>query len=264
MPAIDDRIDTNAFRPSESIATPNNPVLSPMRKMKVGLTYPFCKEQSRTNRVEDLYHLLLSDGKCSTNSLQTFTLISSQQCGYYMQNGNSSLPIGRVITKVVRSWAFLQSETEEEAIYEEEQLRLGLGGVVLRNRPRHAGSMPRGALMSNSRKDVRNAILRRMPAEEGALAEIKLDPLVVQTIKTEQFDVQRHTEPPTVPSLVRNGSSKIISVGRKNVSSSREEENSDVASVAREVKPLSFATPVPEEMPLNVRPATAQASKQNG
>ena len=79
-----------------------------------------------------------------------------------MQNGNSSLPIGRVVTKVVRSWAFLQSESEETAIYEEERTSLGLGGVVLNDRPRHAESMPSGVLMKNSRNDVRVAILKRM------------------------------------------------------------------------------------------------------
>jgi len=165
LPSIDYTINTKSFRPSQSIATPNMPVLSPMRIMKVDGTYPFRKEQSRKNGVKDLYHLLLSDGDCSRNKLQMFTCIGSQQCGYFMQNGNSSLPIGRVVTRVIRSWTFLQSESEEDAIYEEETVSLGLGGVTLNDRPRHAESMPRGVLMKNSRNDARVAILKRMPEE---------------------------------------------------------------------------------------------------
>ena len=167
MPSFDDTIDTTSFRPSESVATPNLPVLSALRTMKVDGTYPFCKEESRTNCVDDLYDFLLSDGSCSSNKLQMFTCVGSQQCGYYMQNGNSTLPIGRVITRVVRSWAFLQSEIAEDAIYDEEITPLHLGGVVLKNdRPRHANAMPSGVLMKNSRKQIREAILRRMPSDE--------------------------------------------------------------------------------------------------
>ena len=166
MPTIDDTIDTTSFRPSESVATPNLPVLSALRTMKVDGTYPFCKEESRTNCVDDLYDFLLSDGSCSGNKLQMFTCVGSQQCGYYMQNGNNTLPIGRVITRVVRSYAFLQSETSEDAIYDEEVAPLHLGGVVLKNdRPRH-NAMPSGVLMKNSRKQIREAILRRMPSDE--------------------------------------------------------------------------------------------------
>ena len=169
MPSIDDKIDTTDFRPSQSVATPNTPVHSAMRTMKVDGNYPFRKEQSRENCMEDLYHLLLSDGTCSINKLQMFTCVGSQQCGYFMQNGNISLPIGRVVTRVVRSWALLQSESKETVAYEEEMIALGAGGIVLKNRPRHAESMPSGVLMKNSRKQVREAILRKMPEENDSL-----------------------------------------------------------------------------------------------
>ncbi|KAL7546371.1 hypothetical protein ACHAWF_009708 [Thalassiosira exigua] len=171
LPEMDDAIDTNSFRPSQSVATPNSPALSPMRTMKVDGSHPFAKERSRTNRVADLYHLLLSDRSCSSNALQMFTCVGSQQCGYFLQNGDGSLPIGRVVTRVVRSWAFLQSQEEEHVPYEEERTPLGLGGVVLKRRPRHAKSMPTGVLMTNSRKDVRDAILRKMPVEKEPLED---------------------------------------------------------------------------------------------
>lgn len=161
LPKIDDKINTKSFRPSQSVATPNLAVNSLMRTMKVDGLYPFRKEHSRTNRVEDLYHLLLSSGNCSRNKLQMFTCIGSQQCGYFMQNGNSSLPIGRVVTKVVRSWAFLQSESEEIATYKEESIPLGLGGVILNDRPRHINSMPSSVLTKDSRKDIRAVIFAR-------------------------------------------------------------------------------------------------------
>ncbi|KAL9187668.1 hypothetical protein ACHAXT_006046 [Thalassiosira profunda] len=173
LPIIDDTIDTQSFRPSESIATPNTPVLSAMRTMKVDASYPFRQEQSRTNCVEDLFHFLLSDGASSSNKLQVFTCIASQQCGFFLRNGDGTLPIGRVVTKVVRSLSFLQSESEEHAVYKEEQLPLGEGGVLLKHRPRHAECMPGGALISNSRSQVREAILRRMP-EEGSSIECAL------------------------------------------------------------------------------------------
>lgn len=161
MPFIDDKIDTNSFRPSHSVATPNSPTLSPVRTMQVDETYPFHKEQSRKNKVTDLFHLLLSNGDCSKNKLQMFTCVGSQQAGYFMQNGDHSLPIGRVVTKVFQSWAFLQDDTisagqgdgeakEETRIYYEETLPLGLGGAVFNSRPRHAHLMPSGVLISNS------------------------------------------------------------------------------------------------------------------
>mmetsp|Transcript_14890 Transcript_14890/g.31646 ORF Transcript_14890/g.31646 Transcript_14890/m.31646 type:complete len:891 (+) Transcript_14890:135-2807(+) len=199
-PIIDDKIDTNSFRPSQSVATLNAPVHSPMRKMKVNETYPFRKELSRKNCVDDLYHLLLSDGNCSINKLQMFTCVGSQQCGYFMQNGNTSLPIGRVVTRVVRSWAFLQSESEESAIYEEERISLGLGGVVLKDRPRHSESMPSGVLTKNTREDVRVAILRRMPpqtvAEEAPEIVICKSSSELGRISTETGPTTEHTMGP--------------------------------------------------------------------
>ena len=173
MPFFDDKIDTNSFHPSESVATPNLPTFTPMRTMKVDETYPFRKEKSRTNAVDDLFHLLLSNGDCSQNKLQMFTCVGSQQAGYFMQNGDPSLPIGRVAIKVIRSWAFLQDDPvntgqdkydtdEKNMVYKEESTPLGLGGVVFSSRPRHFNGMPSGVLASNSTEEVRRAILRRV------------------------------------------------------------------------------------------------------
>jgi hypothetical protein len=186
LPEPNDKIDTNTFRPSESIATPNALAITPFRIMRVDDTYPFCQEKSRTNRVEDLYQLTLSNGDCSSSKLQVFTTVGSQQCGYFMQNGDASLPIGRMITKVIRTWAFLQGEPNSikrgedpdidppvDRIYKEETLSLGLDGVVLNARPRYQ-EMPEGVLATCSRADARDAILKRSIGNDNKL-DIKAD-----------------------------------------------------------------------------------------
>jgi hypothetical protein len=172
IPELDDRIDPTTFRPSESIATPNATAVTPFRTMHVDATYPFRQEKSRKNCVNDLFHLLLSNGDCSKNKLQVFTTVGSQQAGYFMQNGDASLPIGRVVTKVIRTWAFLQGEPDRgddpyddppsDRVYKEEKLQLGLDGVLFNSRPRFPASMPGEVLASNSRPHARDAILGKM------------------------------------------------------------------------------------------------------
>jgi hypothetical protein len=182
LPKPNDRLDPRSFKPSESIATPNALAITPFRMEKVDESYPFCQENSRTNRVEDLYHLLLSNGDCSTNKLQVFTTLGSQQVGYFMQNSDPTLPIGRVVTKVIRTWAFLQREPEkgadpyndppEDRVYREEKKALGLGGVLFNDRPRYQ-DMPEGVLSAVSRADVRDAILRKSTKDESEI-DVKL------------------------------------------------------------------------------------------
>jgi hypothetical protein len=178
VPEPNDKIDTNTFKPSESIATPNALAITPFRTMRVDATYPFCQENSRTNRVEDLYHLLLSNGDGSSNKLQVFTTVGSQQAGYFLQNGDASLPIGRMNTKVIRTWVFLQEEPERgedpdndppaDRIYKEEKLSLSLDGVVFDARPRYQ-DMPEKVLSTCSRADVRDAILKRSTEDNNKL-----------------------------------------------------------------------------------------------
>ena len=178
LPEPDSRIDPRTFTPSENIATPNTLAVTPFRIAEVDESYPFCQEKSRTNHVEDLYQLLLSNGECSSSKLQVFTTVGSQQVGYFMQNGDATLPIGRMNTKVVRTWAFLQSEPEKgddpyddppaARIYLEENAPLNLGGVLFNDRPRYQ-DMPEGVLFTNSKSDARNAILRRSISDENRL-----------------------------------------------------------------------------------------------
>jgi hypothetical protein len=52
LPKPNDRLDPRSFKPSESIATPNALAITPFRIEKVDESYPFCQENSRTNRVE--------------------------------------------------------------------------------------------------------------------------------------------------------------------------------------------------------------------
>lgn len=173
LPERNYRIDPRTFTPSESIATPPALAVTPFRTMITDESYPFCRETSRTNCVDDLYPLLLSNGQChSSNKLQVFTSVGKQHNGYFMQNADSTLPIGRLVTKVIRTWAFLQDEPEKgkdpynnppaERIYREETTALGLGGVLFNNRPRYQGlisSETKTTLYSDSRTNVRSAIL---------------------------------------------------------------------------------------------------------
>ena len=158
---IDDRIDTRTFVPSESVATLNSPRINfPLRTTRIDLlTYPFCKEKSRVNKASDLFDYLLSDGTASGHKLQVFTSVTSQQPG----KGDILRSLGRVVTKVIRTWPFLQSETE--AVYEEERLPLSRGEMLLlSDRPRHSSSLPRGNLITTTSREVRNTILMRMPS----------------------------------------------------------------------------------------------------
>ncbi|KAL3799023.1 hypothetical protein HJC23_005162 [Cyclotella cryptica] len=178
IPEPDGKIDTIEFRPSDSIATPNAPAVTPFRTVRVDETYPFREEKSRTNCAEDLYHLMLSSGECSQNKLQVFTTLSSQQAGSFMQNCDASLPIGRVVTKAIRTWAFLQNEPEctdnnclVDRVYKEENIKLPLGGVVFNHRPRFKSSTTEGALITASRSDARSAILRKMNTDRSQVDE---------------------------------------------------------------------------------------------
>ena len=184
LPEPNGRIDPRTFTPSENIATPNALAVTSFRTEKVDENYPFCPEKSRTNRVEDLYHLLLSNGECSTSKLQVFTTVGSQQVGYFMQNGDATLPIGRMVTKVVRTLTFLQGEPERgedpyedppaDRIYQEEKASLNLGGVLFNDRPRYQ-DMPEGVLYTNSKSEARNAILRKSIAGESKLDDAMIE-----------------------------------------------------------------------------------------
>ena len=184
IPERNYRIDPRTFTPSESIATPNALAVTPFRTMITDESYPFCQETSRMNCADDLRPLLLSNGQChSCNKLQVFTSVGSQQIGYFMQNGDSTLPIGRLVTKIIRTWAFLQDEPEKgkdpyndppaERIYREEKTALGLGGVLFSDRPRYQGLISETTLYSDSKRNVRNSILDKTE-EEGSKAKGKL------------------------------------------------------------------------------------------
>jgi len=139
---------------------------TPFRTMKVDETYPFCPENSGINHVQDLRYLLPSHGNCSGNKLQVFTTMSSQRCGSFMQKCDISLPIGRVVTKVIRSPVILQGEHDAgqdpdknphaNQVYNEEKT-LYFGGDPISDR----------VLNINSRSDAKNAVIRTSIEDNG-------------------------------------------------------------------------------------------------
>ena len=108
LPPLDTKIETKTFVPSKSILSPNTPKLLPRTKTQVDLTYPFCETKSIENSIKDLKYILEATRPCTQNKPQSFTIMTMQEPGHFMSKYNTSLPLGRLNSVVVRSWTFLQ------------------------------------------------------------------------------------------------------------------------------------------------------------
>jgi hypothetical protein len=58
-----------------------------------------------------------------------------------------------------------------DRVYKEEKIQLPLGGVLFNRRPRYKSSMTEGVLVTPSRSDGRNSILRKMKEDESKIVK---------------------------------------------------------------------------------------------